>query len=75
MFKIIDNFDELTKWQKCHARDQYIYLRSWEEGITEEEYLKENYNYNGYLIDLHKDKELVRELDEILECHSIEIDT
>ena len=75
MKKCVKNLDELTEYQKKHARDQYIWLRSCEDEIPEEEYLKENFNYNGSLMDMHDDKVLVKELDEILECKSIEIDT
>lgn len=75
MKKWIENLDELTEYQRKQARDQYINLRSQEDEINEEEYLKENFNYNGSLLDMHNDKVLVKELDDILECHGIEIDT
>lgn len=65
MRKWIKNLNELTEYQRQHAREQYVWLRSCEDEITEEEYLERNFN----------GKDVEKELDEILECKSIEVDT
>ena len=75
MKKWIKNIDELTEYQRKHAREQYIWLRSCEDEISEEEYLKKEFDYDGFLIDMHNDENIVKEIDEILECKKIEIDT
>ena len=64
----INNFDELTDYQKQHAKDQYVWLRSWEEQISEEEYINNLMNESEY-------ENIDEELDEILRCKEIEIDT
>ena len=42
---------------------------------TEEKYLRKNFKYKGCLGDMHEDKNLVKKLDELLDCCNIEIDT
>ena len=68
MKKWIDDFDELTDYQKQHARDQYVWLRSCEEQISEEEYIDNLMNESEY-------ESIDEELDEILKGKKIEIDT
>lgn len=75
MKKWVKNLDELTEYQREHARDQYIWLRSCEDEIPEEEYLKKEFNYNGSLMDMHNNQDVIEEIDEILESKEIEIDT
>ena len=62
MKKWIESLDELTEYQREHARDQYVYLRSCEEEISEEKYLRKNFKYKGCLGDMHEDKNLVKKV-------------